>query len=172
MSKNNQPKVPVRFIEGNQELLKSQEGLAGQRLGTDWRDGEVQASHLPNMVPSYRTPPDRVRGNELFRRYPNGTLDLQGAKNLVVDALHRVKESGGHDQLNALEKVALSVLFPMSFEYVASGMEQAVAEVQLKLSPVEVMQIRELVASHLAEELNWNAGLGGGSVPGRNTTRE
>jgi hypothetical protein len=33
------------------------------------------------------------------------------------------------------------------------------------------MLIREAAARHLSEELNWNAGRGGGSVPGRHVTR-
>jgi hypothetical protein len=171
--------MPVRFIEGNQELLKSQVGTAtpgpgwaGQREGTDWRPGEETAYQVPPGVkPQYRTPSDRVNGNQMFRRYPNGALDVAYAMHQVVDALHRVKESGGHDQLNSLEKVALSVLFPMSFDYVPPGMAPAVASVQLRLSPMELMLIREAAARHLSEELNWNAGRGGGSVPGRHVTR-
>ncbi len=177
---NNYTRMPVRFIKANEELLKSQvgsaspgPGWAGQREGTDWQPGEVSAYQVaPGVQPQYRTPPDRAISNMLFRRYPNGALDIMYAKNLVVDALHRVKESGGHDQLNSLEKVALSVLFPMSFDYVAPGMAPAVASVQLRLGPAELLLIREAVARHLAEEVNWNAGKGGGSVPGRHVTRD
>jgi len=179
MSKNNMSRVPVRFIPGNEDLLKSQVGTAspgpgwaGQREGTDYRPEEEQAYKVGGGVcPSYRTPTDRVSGNQMFRRYANGDLDVGVALHHVVDALHRAKMSAGHDQLNSLEKVALSVLFPQSFSYVDAGMAGSVATVQLRLSPLEIVQIREAVARHLAEELNWNAGQGGGSVPGRNTTR-
>jgi hypothetical protein len=164
--------MPVRFIESNKDLLKSGPGWAGQREGTDWRPNEESNYQVPPGVRAeYRTPADRVSGNVMFRRYPNGMLDISLAMSCVVDALHRVKESGGHDQLNSLEKVALSVLFPTMFQYVAPGMAQSVASVQLRLSPVEILQIREAVSRHLAEELNWNAGRGGGSVPGRHVTR-
>lgn len=177
---SNNPRMPVRFIKGNQELLKSQVGTAssgpgwaGQREGTDWRPGEESAYQVPPGVqPAYRTPPDRVSGNQLFRRYPNGALDVEYAKHCVVDALHRVKESGGHDQLNSLEKVALSVLFPASFDYIPQGMAPAVASVQLRLGPAELLLVREAVARHLLEEENWNAGRGGGSIPGRHITRD
>lgn len=176
---SNYTRMPVRFIDGNQDLLKSQTGTAspgpgwaGQREGTDWRPGEESAVQVPPGVsPSYRAPADRVNGNQLFRRYPNGLLDVEYAKHQVVNALHRVKESGGHDQLNSLEKVSLSVLFPASFDYIPQGMAPAVASVQLRLSPTEVMMVREAVARHLAEELNYNAGSGGNSVPGRSVTR-
>ena len=172
-------RMPVRFVPGNQELLKSQvgsassgPGWAGQREGTDYRPGEESAYNVaPGVRPSYRTPPERVNGNPMFRRYPDGKLDVAYAVHQVVDALHRVKESGGHDQLNSLEKIALSVLFPMSFQYVDPGMAPAVASVQLRLGPAELLMIREAVGGHLAEEANWNAGRGGGSVPGRHVTR-
>lgn len=176
---SNYTRVPVHLLEANQDLLKSQTGTAtsgpgwsGQRSGTDWRPGEVSAHQVgPGVQPTYRTPPDRVSGNQLFRRRPNGALDMAHAKHLVLDALHRVQESGGHDQLNSMEKVALSVLFPMSFDYVPDGMANAVASVQLRLSPAETLSIRESVARHLSEEENYNAGQGGGSVPGRHVTR-
>lgn len=176
---SNYTRMPVRFIEANQDLLKSQTGTAspgpgwaGQREGTDWRPGEESAYQVPPGVqPTYRTPPDRVNNNQLFRRYPNGSLDIEYAKHVVIDALHRVKDSGGHDQLNTMEKVALSVLFPMSFDYVPTGMAPAVASVQLRLAPAELILIREAVARHLAAEADYNAGQGGGSVPGRKITR-
>ena len=116
---NNLPRRPVRFVEANQDLLKSQVGTAspgpgwaGQREGTDYREEEVVYKVPAGVQSSYRTPADRVNGNQLFRRYTNGSLDVKWAMHQVVDALHRAKESGGHDQLNSLEKVALSVLFP------------------------------------------------------------
>lgn len=176
---NNQPRVPVRFIDGNQELIKAQTGTAtpgpgwaGQRAGTGYRGEEEVYQQVPGgVVSSYRTPAERSSGNQLFRRYPNGLLDVAWAKHQVLDALHRAKDSGGQDQLNSLEKVALSVLFPHSFSYVDSAMVSQVASVQLRLTPDEVVEVRQAVARHLAEEMNWNSGLGGNSVPGRHTTR-
>lgn len=177
---SNYTRLPVRFIPGNQDLLKSQTGTAspgpgwaGQRQGgTDWQPGDASAPvHPPGVQPTYRTPPDRVINNQLFRRYPNGALDIEYAKHLVVDALHRVKDSGGVDQLNSLEKVALGVLFPMSFDFVAPNMVESVATVQLRLAPAELLLIREAVARHLAAEVNYSGGQGGGSVPGRAVTR-
>ncbi len=181
MSKNT-ARVPVHLLPANQDLLKSQVGTAtpgpgwaGQRRGdeggTDYRQEESAYQVGAGVLSSYRTPADRLNGNQLFRRYTSGALDVMWAAHQVIDALHRVKESGGHDQLNSLEKVALSVLFPQSFSFVAPGMVSAVAAVQLRLSPLEVIQVREAVARHLAEEVNWNSGLGGGSVPGRHVTR-
>lgn len=170
---SNYTRMPVRFVPQNQDLLKSQQpGHAGQRLGTDYRPNEEVVSKVgPGVQATYRMPPGRVNGNVLFRRYPNGALDLEYAVHKVVDALHRVKNSGGVDQLNSSEKSALSVLFPHSFDFVPPGMAAGVMTVNLRLSPAEVLQIKEAVATHLAEEMNYNAGLGGGSVPGRSSTK-
>lgn len=174
MSKN-YTRVPVRFIESNKELLKSQTpglGWTGPRPPSDWQPGQVSAVQGPTGVqPTYRTPVGRVNGNELFRRYPSGQLDVQHAVNTVLNALHRAKDSAGVNQLNSMEQTALSCLFPGSFDYIAPDMAPSVATVQLRLSPAEVSLIRTKVAQHLAEEMNYNAGLGGGSVPGRSSTR-
>ena len=89
----------------------------------------------------------------------------------MIDALHRAKDCGGTDQLNTVEKVVLSVLFPGSFSHIGDGMVDAVSTVHLRLSPLEVQEVRGAVARHLAEEMNYNAGRGGGSVPGRSSTR-
>lgn len=167
---NNLPKVPVRLLEQNQELLKS---TAGQAPGaTDYSQTETVAT-ISGTDPraTYRTPPDRMCGNEFFRRYINGVLDLRYAVDKVVDALHRAKDGGGVDQLNNEEKTALGILFPMQFATVDSSMTLQVAAVQLKITPVEMEAIRQAVAAHLQEELNYNAGRGGSSAPGRHQTR-
>lgn len=166
---NNLPKVPVRLLPQNDELLKS---TAGQAPGaTDYRQTESIASMSGVQQGSYRTPPDRVCGNEFFRRYISGVLDLKYAVNKVVDALHRAKDSGGVDQLNNEEKTALSILFPMQFTFIDSSMTAQVAATQLRISPLECETIRQAVASHIQEELNYNAGRGGGSTHGRHQTR-
>lgn len=166
---NNLPKVPVRLLPQNDELLKS---TAGQAPGaTDYSQTESLASISGPQSASYRTPPDRVCGNEFFRRYISGVLDLKYAVNKVVDALHRAKDSGGVDQLNNEEKTALSILFPLQFTFIDSSMASQVAATHLRLSPMECEAIRQAVASHIQEELNYNAGRGGSSAPGRHQTR-
>lgn len=176
---NQLSRKPVIMIEENHELLKSQTGTAspgpgwaGQRHGDPGIEQHQVGTVPAGVQPSYRTPGDRVLGNVMFRRYPGGELDVANAAHQVIDAIHRVKDMGGADQLNSLEKTALSVLFPQSFFYVDASMVSSVARVQLRLAPHEVEQVRMAVAAHLAEEMNWNAGFGGGSVPGRSTTKE
>lgn len=163
------PRLPVRFVPANEELLKAQ--YAGSESGTT-DAGVNETVPVARMEPSYRTAPDRISGNEMFRRYPNGMLDVDHAKHQVIDALHKVKDKG---PLNSMEVVALSVLFPDLFAdhfgVVDSATIDAVRRVQLKLHPEETMAIAAAVAGHLAEEENYNAGQGGGSVPGRHITR-
>lgn len=167
---NNLPKVPVRLLEHNQELIKAQEGPAGQRQGATDFSEDIAHAEISGVQNTYRTPIERANGNPIFRRYVDGRLDVSYAADKIIDALHRVKNSGGVDQLNTEEKVALSVLFPLQFDFVPASMTQFVASVNLRLAPFEVEQLRQFVASHLAEELNWNAGIGGGSTAGRSQT--
>lgn len=168
---NNLPKVPVRLLEQNDELLKAQAGISGQsHEATDYSNTEV-VGVISGPQATYRTPPDRMIGNVFFRRYINGALDLRYAVDKVVDALHRCKDGGGIDQLNNEEKTALGVLFPMQFATVDNSMIMQVASVQLKISLMEMDAIRQAVAAHVQEELNYNAGRGGSSAPGRHQTR-
>lgn len=166
---SNLPRKPVRFIEANQELLKSQEGAAGQRKGgTDYSKDIAAPTISGYSVGTYRTPADRVNGNEIFRRYPDGMLDLGYACNKVIDALHIAKQGG---PLNSVQQAALSALFPMTFNYHDSNMVDHVRTVNCRITPMEAIVVARKVAAHLAEEMNWNAGRGGGSVPGRSDTR-
>jgi hypothetical protein len=168
---SNTPRKPVRFIEENQDLLKAQEGIAGQRKGaTDFSEAQTVA-HISRPTATYRTPVDRVNGNEFFRRYIDGSLDLSYCVAKVVDAIHRAKDSATANQLNTEEETALSILFPMQFNYIDSGMVLTVSAVQMKLTPLETIEVRRAVAAHLQEELNYNAGMGGSSAPGRHQTR-
>ncbi len=168
---NNLPKRPVRFQENNQELLKS--------MGADYSDIEGKTNYThdtdvatlpPGIQPSYRTPHDRVNGNVMFRRYLNGTLDMDNACQKVIDAVNRYKEKDVPKYTQ--ECIALQVIFPGHFDVgdVDPLMAASVAAVNLDLIPEEVALIRMKVATHLAEVMNWNAGQGGGSTPGRHQT--
>lgn len=161
-------KKPVNMIAANDELLKSQ-ASAGQELGaTDFKVTEDDYMNLPaEPVSSYRTPVERVNGNVMFRRYLDGRLDMDYAVGKVLEAVHKLKEGV---ILSEQEKVALSVVYPTVFTYVDAGVVDSVRSVNLKLSLEETALIALKVAAQLAEELNWNAGLGGGSVPGRSET--
>ena len=172
---NHAPKVPVRFIKANDELLDNEvsKGYSEYDGVTDYRqemDADIQIS-ASGPQSSYRTPDDRINGNVMFRRYLNGKLDMDHACANVIDAINRYKEKDV--PCYTQEYVALQVIFPTAgfdFEHMDPGMLSAVSAVNLKLLPQEVLLIRAKVTAHLAEVLNWNAGLGGGSVPGRSQT--
>jgi len=152
------PKMPVRFVTANNEILEgfsksvSQPARfggtdAGQSLdGTDVCM-DVDAVQV-KMGHTYRTAPGRTYGNKLFRRLPSGDLDYGYAVGTIVDSLRMLKE--GVAPLNGMQKTALAVLFPVTLGSLdEAGAIAATAAVQLKLSPGEVMQLRQLVAEHL-----------------------
>ena len=139
---------PVRFIEGNQELLDIQKSTSGEsKIVGDYTYPEaVGTVHGP----VYRRPLDRESGNELFRRYPDGTLDMDAACHVIIDAIHRVRDGG---PLTGIEMTALSCCFPSAFSAVDQGMSSARRAVSLRLSDSERVQLSLKVATHLAEEM-------------------
>ena len=166
MNSGNLPRVPVRFLPQNEELLKKAEGA---REGTtDYKLTEFAEVHLPNVpVQRYRTPHDRVSGNLVFRRYPDGSLDFDYAKHSVVDAARKAKEGL---PLTPQEETVLSVLFPQQFDFLDGGMLSHVRRTVLKITEEETAIVAKMVRAHFAEVLNYNAGFGGNSVPGRSQT--
>lgn len=173
MSNHNLPRRPVRFQEHNRNLLDSMGASYDlvEKSHPDYVNDTTVGTLPPGVQPSYRTPPDRVSGNKMFRRYLNGILDLEYACHKVIDALHKVRANAA--PLAPQDLMALQAIFPGNFNTgVDPAMAMATASVQLELLPSEVMAIRAKVAAHFAEELNYNAGYGGGSVPGRSVTYE
>lgn len=161
---SNFPRYPVRFLDHNDELLKNQ--APDLQKSVDHATTEdVPTAH---MEAQYNAPHGRMLGNQLFRRYPNGNLDLDAAKHVVVDILHKVKDKG---YLTELEKLVLNCMFPMAFSDVDPRLSEPLIRVQLKLAPWEIDLVAHAVSAHLVAEMNYNAGLGGGGDPGRATTR-
>lgn len=152
---SNLPRKPVRFIAENQELLKSMSDMMPTPM-TDYKVN-VDAPEA-KMESAYRSPDGRVNGNELFRRYPDGTLDLDAAKHVVVDIINRVRD---HGILTELEKVALTCIFPMMFSFVDARLIGPLTAVQLRLSADEILAIHRAVTQHMITMTNWNAGMGG-----------
>lgn len=195
---SNLPRLPIRFITEHAEMLKSQtadvdvvQGAEDMRVlrsdvqrgalaksievisgghsgGTDWESEESVPSVPQGVQPQFRAPGDRNIGNVLFRRNPDGSLDLDAAMNVVVDMVHKTKDLL---PLTELEMLTLGILFPLVYDFVDPRLATSMMAVHLRLAPWEVVQIQQLVAAHLASEMNWNAGLGGGGDPGRTQTR-
>lgn len=122
-------------------------------------------SFRPNQIhkPQYQNMDDRpsTHAMSLIRRYPNGELDLIWAANHIIDALRLMEDHP--EAVTPLQDALLTVVFPMKFR----KMEPRQAEVRTKLSKSEKESLAEYVKAHLAEVTNYNAGRGGGSVPGR-----
>jgi hypothetical protein len=167
MNSGNLPRKPVHMIPENAELM--QKSTSGQSpVATDYVHN-VDAVSLQKIPQSYRAPVDRENGNAMFKRYLDGRLHFEYAVHKVIDAIHRAKV--GND-MSPEDQAILVTLFPEvpQFGGAAPGMASSVALVNLRISPVEREAIRQAVGQHFAEEMNWNAGLGGGSVPGRKQT--
>lgn len=147
------PRKLVRFIEDNQELLDVQKSVSGEQgvVGTDY-SGPTESPMTAQMEPTYRTPNDRVSGNEMFRRYADGTLDIEYASNKVITAIHNTSVG---IVLTGIEQTALSCLFPQNFSYVDAGVSAATRAVNLKISPLESLQIQARVSKHLTHELEY-----------------
>lgn len=162
---HNFPRIPT-FLQ-NLEFAKS--WYKDVKGATDYKPVEKIPCH-PTMENQYRTPPDRVNGNELFRRYPDGTLDLEHAKHIVLDALEAMRH-GGKDSLSGYQQAALCCVFPDVFDFLDPTMVESTRKVLCKVNKEECKKISVLVALHLNEQENWNAGLGGGSLTPRSVTK-
>lgn len=159
------PRAPVRFIPIHSELLSNQ-----MQSRTIKQDPPNNPDHVPTarMESHYNAPAGRVLGNQLFRRMPSGELDLDAAKHVIIDIIHKVKDQG---PLTELEKTALGCIFPLMFPFVDARLVGPLTRVQLRLTPSEVDAIAQAVAAHLTAEMSYNAGRGGGGDPGRAVTR-
>lgn len=98
-----------------------------------------------------------------IRRFTDGKLDFNWAAQTIIDAIHKAEYNG---YLTPLEESLIAAVFPLKFKKT----EVAQGEIRTQLSRSEKEYLKEYVNSHLKEELNWNAGRGGGSVEGRKRT--
>lgn len=127
------------------------------------RNPSYQAQKLRSS--QYKVPKATwLPGNSILRRYANGTLDFEYAVGKVFECLHKLKNGG---PMLPADQALLALIIPGMEGVTVPG---AHAATMIRLSPEEKMTIRALVNAEQREILNWNAGLGGGSVPMRATT--
>jgi hypothetical protein len=107
--------------------------------------------------------------NFRVRRYPSGQLDEMWTANQIIDAIHATEFNGttgdpnlGSASLTPLQVALLTVVFPAKYR----KMEPMQAEILTQLSDTEKQKLQMIVAQQFANEQGWNAGLGGGTVPG------
>jgi len=150
-------RVPLNLRKsGAEEVIKS---------ATSYRPGET---HNPRVRDQYTDPhlAPRNVGCTPLRRYPNGKLDVKYVASAIIDLIHKAQDIG---KLTEFEKALLTVILPKQFQF--HGMDARLAGTHAHLSDEEKILVAMVVSGHLKEEENWNAGAGGGSVPGRHTTR-
>lgn len=154
MSKHNTPKIPLHMQ--SEDVRKT----AKQNPSYEsFRDNKVHpTAQYNNMWEEDNRPSTHAMAR--MRRYPDGKLDYEWAALTVVGAVQKAEE--GY-YLAPVEESLLTVVFPMKFRMVDPQM----ADVRTKLSRSEKAFLREIVEGKLKEQLNWNAGYGGGSVSGR-----
>lgn len=148
------PRKPVRFIEANNELLDVQKSVSssqGSSPGTNY-SGPTETAYPAKMQSQYRTPADRESGNEMFRRYPDGTLDYKYAAHKVIEAVHKYRDGCA---LTGIEKTALSCCFPNCFSFHDIGVGSAMRAVNLRLSFEEHLKVSSLVSAHLMGEMEF-----------------
>lgn len=148
-------RVPLNYRQGcEEEVAKS----------TSYRSGETH--ELTYRTPhNDRTIAPRNNGCTVLRRYPDGRLDIPYVCGKIIDIIHKMKDSG---RVTEFEKAILALTLPKQFQRL---IDEKIAKTMTKISNEERMLLALHLSQHMKEEINWNAGLGGGSVPGRGTTR-
>jgi len=147
-------RVPLNLIQDKDKLEK-----AVSYKDTSYR--EVRSHPNTTIQPMDKT---RNDGNTPLRRYPDGKLDIHYVASFIIDVIHKMQNKG---YLTEFEKALLTVVLPTQF----SSMNPGIANTMARVSDEEKMKLALEVTRHFNEELNWNAGRGGGSVPFRHATK-
>lgn len=129
---------------------------------TSFRPGKVHPCFYRH--PAQQPALGRQDGNTPLRRYPNGRLDVDYVASKVIDIIHKA-EMGGN--LTSFEKAMLTLILPGHFQMIDSKIAASMA----RITDTEKLLLATRVMRHFNEELNWNAGRGGGSVPFRHVTK-
>lgn len=99
----------------------------------------------------YRAPVHDMNRDQLFRRYPNGHLDLPAAILLVLDVVYKMKSGS---PLNDQECLIVSACFPHAAEgrvpEFEGGAARSEAKTRFRLSDNEVTAVAMGVAQTLA----------------------
>lgn len=123
--------------------------------------GSPSYRDMDKRYSDYQMPPDRCSGNTPLRRYADGRLDVPYVGFKVIEALDKLRELGDRKYLNQVERAVLSLIVP-SMHFVDKGL----ARLLVKITPMEVEDIRIWVAAKLKATAHWNAGQGSGIAPG------
>lgn len=130
---------------------------------TDYSPSEVVVPNSRIDQTSYRLDEQRPNGNVMFKRYPDGKLDLEWCKNLVIDCLNKAKSPV---PLTDIEKLVLAIHFPDNFQYDDTAVAEIMRRVNIRISNDEAMIISVMVANHIYYSMVRVAGLQAGAVAG------
>lgn len=142
----------------NPALIKA----TGQQVNPSFESFGPHTRHKVGYKLEPETRPN-THAMSIIRRGPDGKLDFDWAKNMVLDALHNMAFP---ENLRPIHMALLTVVFPDKFQ----TMEPMQAAILTQFGDTEKTQVRKMVEAAVAEEKNWNAGLGG-SVEDRHVTR-
>lgn len=154
----NLPRIPLHIQ--NPALAKAQ----GAQNNPSFESFRNHVVHQPKYKQMGEDRPS-THAMAVMRRHPDGTLDFEWAKNVIIDAIHDAAMPHG---VRPVHLALVQVVFPAKFR----NMEPQQAEILTQLSGSEKDKLKAMVEAHLKEEENWNSGQGGGSVAGRHVTRE
>jgi hypothetical protein len=146
--------VPLNLRQDEEVVAKSTSYREGITHPTNYR---IPQQDEPSLL--------RNEGCTPLLRYPNGRLDTEFVASQVIDMIHKA-ESGGN--LTSFEQALLTLILPQKFQLVAPK----IAGTMARLTDEERGLVALRVLRHMNEELNWNAGYGGGSVPFRHVTKD
>ena len=160
-------RIPLHLQE---QLRKATE--MGSTIGVGSADSDMTNYNIDQnrevttgrMGSDYRYPTGRAHGNTIFRRWNDGTLDVDSAASEAISLLAKVRN---RVPVTDFEKIVLTAAFPGVFQFEDIVVAQKMLALQGSISVMEMQQIAMVVASRLAEEENFNGGYGGGTVAGR-----
>lgn len=153
-------RVPLNYRQGCEEEVAKAVGAKE----TSFRPGVTH--ELKYQIPhNDRTIMPRNNGCTMLRRYADGRLDIPYVCGKIIEIIHKMKDAG---HVTQFEKALLALTLPKPFQKL---IDAKIAKTMTKISNEERMMLGLYLSQHLKEELNYNAGLGGGSVPGRGSTR-
>jgi hypothetical protein len=132
---------------------------------TSYRPGVTHRIPVRNQYDDPSLAP-RNAGCTPLRRYANGKLDIKFVAQTIINLINKAQDSG---KLTEFEKALLTIILPVQFSF--PGMTDRLAGTMARMSDEEKLLVAIEVQGHMKEVANWNAGFGGGSVPGRNTSR-
>jgi len=152
-------RIPINLRSDSSKLEKSTpidetSYVPNRQHPTEYRNQYMDSSIAP-----------RNTGCTILRRYPDGKLCFDYVVQEIYSLINKVRDRG---KLTEYEKAVLALTLPKPF---GKLIDSKIAQTMTKLSMDERMVLSHMLAAKLREEENWNAGRGGGSVPGRSTTR-